>query len=67
MKLDEGQIAFLDGLFSAAEDEPDGAWAAMCQDLVRMSGEFPGMDPFEVWIAWCEAKSTEGKETKHNG
>jgi hypothetical protein len=51
--LTADQMAFLDGLFSAFDDLPDGAWGACCVDSVRECGEFKRFDPHEVWLAWC--------------
>lgn len=60
VNLSDTQCAFLDGLCSAFDELPDGAWQAACCDAIERSGEFKGKDPFEVWLAWVETKSDAG-------
>jgi len=52
MRLTPDQVAFLDGLLSGLDDLSDGAWQAVCCDLIEASGEFKGKDPHDVWLAW---------------
>lgn len=59
MKLSSDQIAYLNGLLDGLDDEPDGAWQCICEDRIRMCGEFKGRDPFDVWITWVKAISKE--------
>lgn len=54
-RLTNEQIAFLNGLLSGFDDLSDGAWQVCCEDAIRMSGEFKGRDPFDVWMAWVKA------------
>ena len=68
MKLTDGDLAFLDGLFDEEGwlgDLPDGAYQAACEDLVRSVKLFDhsvvpqcirdGADPHDVWTAWMQA------------
>lgn len=63
-ELTDGQVAFLNGLLDPMffdDDVSDGVWAAICQDLIRGSGEFEGYNPYDVWIQWVEQTSKEMK------
>jgi hypothetical protein len=55
----QSEKQYLDGLLSAFDDLPDGAWAQCCQDAIRDDPRFKGRDPFEVWLAWCEIGATK--------
>lgn len=55
--LTEMQVAFLDGLLEAWDDLPDGAWQCACEGSIASCPEFKGMDPYEVWLAWCMTKA----------
>jgi hypothetical protein len=54
-KLSAADRAYLDGLCSAFDDFPDGAWQAACEDAIENDPRFKGRDPYDVWLAWCEA------------
>lgn len=56
MKLKPDDLAFLDGLLSGLDDLPDGAWGAMCKDLIESTGKWPNKDPHDVWLAWLEQR-----------
>ena len=53
-------VAYLDGLLSAFDDLPDGAWQAACEDAISRDRRFAKRDAFDVWLAWCEAKAATG-------
>jgi hypothetical protein len=53
--LSNFDIAYLNGLLSAFEDLPDGAWQAACEESIRACGRFKRHDPYDVWLAWVEA------------
>jgi hypothetical protein len=56
-KLTDAEIDYLDGLFDAFDDLPDGAWQAACEDAVATCGRFKGRDPYDVWIQWVAVSS----------
>jgi hypothetical protein len=59
-RLSETDIAFIEGLIDTIDDDlPDGAWAAMLQELIEFSGEFNNLDPYDVFIAYVEQTGTE--------
>lgn len=57
MKLSRNDAAYLDGLLSAFEDLPDGAWQAACESAIERDPRFKGREPYDVWIAWIELSS----------
>jgi hypothetical protein len=59
--LKDGDVDYLDGLLSAFDELPDGAWGQSCQDAIRADPRFKGRDPYEVWIAWVEVNSVPAK------
>jgi hypothetical protein len=62
--LKDGDVDYLDGLLSAFDELPDGAWASCCQSAIAADPRFKGRDSYEVWIAWVEANSVEQQPTK---
>lgn len=57
--LTSGDVAFLDGLLDPLDDLPDGAWQAACESAIACCDRFKGRNPYDVWIAWIEAKGKE--------
>ena len=57
--LTEEDCWFLDGLLEAYDELPDGAWQAACEGAIGACERFNGQDPFEVWLAWCEANAED--------
>jgi len=57
MRLKQEQLDFLEGLLSGLDDLPDGAWQAVCCDLIENCGEFKGKDSHDVWLAYCKEHS----------
>ncbi len=43
----------LDGLLSAFDDLPDGAWRAACESAIAECPRFRNRAPYDVWMAWC--------------
>lgn len=59
--LSVDDVAYLDGLLDAFADFSDGAWQSACVDAIEASGRFKRRDPFDVWLAYCFAKSEQAK------
>lgn len=57
--LSESDISFLNGLLDDLDELPDGAWQAMCEDLIEGCDEFKGLDPNEVWLQWVKQTSPQ--------
>jgi hypothetical protein len=58
MKISQSQKDFLDGWLSEMDGLSDGAWQAVCQDLIEQCGQFKGKDSYDVWMAWLNFKRT---------
>lgn len=50
---------YLDGLLSAFDDLPDGAWQTACESAIENDRRFKNRDPYDVWIDWVERRSKE--------
>lgn len=57
--LTDAQVKFLDDLLDVdwVNEFEDGAWGAICQELIAGSDEFKNMNPFDVWMEWCHRKA----------
>jgi hypothetical protein len=58
-KQSKADAAYLDGLLSAFDDFPDGAWQAACEAAIEDDPHFRGRDPYDVWLAWCEQRAKQ--------
>lgn len=64
MKLSDSDLAYLDGLLSAYDELPDGAWQTACTEAIRADKRFKDRDPNDVWVAWMEPDKKWNRSTK---
>lgn len=59
VNLSDDDVEYLDALLSGYDDLPDGAWQAVCQELIERCSRFRDHDPYDVWIRWVEKNSAK--------
>jgi len=59
--VSRADLDYLNGLLSAFDELPDGAWRAACESAIESDPRFKGRNPYDVWMAWVEANAVQSK------